>query len=159
MFQNRDSKVKTRERKKVEICFKNEQILTEQCHKEECDIKNIVNKYREAGISPEMMMFNESDCMDITNAPSYLEAQNEIAKANQLFDSLPANIRKRMDHDPTVFLDFIQDENNIEDIEKMGLTTAHLKKPSNEPQGDKKSNPVPKAKKEQNVLSEPTGEE
>ncbi|AXL14576.1 internal scaffolding protein [Microviridae sp.] len=147
MYANRKPKVETRTRTSVQIDFSECEIMTEQHHKEECDILNIVRKYEKLGIDPSMMMFTESDCMDITDAPSYLEAQNQIAEANSLFEGMPARIRAQFQNSPHYFLEFMQDSKNIDEIEKIGLNADHLKKATESPVSDLKKEAVPNTKK------------
>lgn len=64
--------------------------------------------------------------MHLPNAPTFHEAQNIIAEANQMFATVPAHIRSDFGNDPTRFLDFIQDKNNKARIEEYGLSTAHF---------------------------------
>ncbi|AXL15018.1 internal scaffolding protein [Microviridae sp.] len=137
----------TRKRNPVGIDFTDCEPLTEQHHKEECDILNIVKKYDKLQIDLSQFMFDESDCMDITDAPTYLEAMNQVSEANSLFDGLPARIRARFANSPNHFLEFMQDDRNIDEIEKMGLNAKHLKKaPKTSPEGNS-ADPVPPIKK------------
>ncbi|AXL15577.1 internal scaffolding protein [Microviridae sp.] len=159
MFANREPKIETRKRTAVQIDFSECEGLTEQHHKDECDIKNIVRKYEKIGIGAEMFMYGENDCMDLTDAPTYLEYQQKLADANSLFESLPARVRARCENSPAQFLEFMQDDRNIDEIEKMGFDASYLRKPIESPSGDKKSDPVPQDKKTNKTQSDKTGEE
>lgn len=147
MYANRKPKVETRKRTAVKIDFSECELLTEQHYKQECDITNIVRKYEKLGITPEMMLFNESETMDIIDAPSYLEAMNQIAEANNLFDGLPARIRQRFHNSPENFLEFMGDSKNIDEIEKIGLNAQHLIKAVKTSVSDEATDPVPNNKK------------
>jgi len=39
-----------------------------------------------------------------------------------MFNDLPSSIRSRFGNDPAAFLDFVQDENNADEMVKLGLT-------------------------------------
>ena len=63
---------------------------------------------------------------DFTDALGFQEAQNVIAEAASMFETVPAQIREQFDNDPAKFLDFIQDDANREEMEEMGFDTSHL---------------------------------
>lgn len=145
MYANRKPKVETRKRTAVKIDFSECEVITEQHHKDECDILNIVRKYEKLDIPfPEL---TEADFGDILDAPTYLDMQNQIAEANSLFDGLPSRIRARFDNSPNMFLEFMSDSKNYDEIEKMGLNVQHLQKPVESPTGDAKKEAVPNIKK------------
>lgn len=94
---------------------------TEQSHKEECDINQILSKYIKTGVlahqrqySPQYGEFTSTD---------FHEAQNIIATASSMFAELPAQVRNKFDNDPALFLDFAGDENNMQSMVDMGLAT------------------------------------
>ncbi|AXL15227.1 internal scaffolding protein [Microviridae sp.] len=126
MRANREPKVETRQRTPVRINFENEPVLTEQHHKQECDLKCIMRKYDAMGVDIRMFEANENDYMDIIGAPDYLEAMNQIAEANSLFDSLPARIRQSFGNRPTEFIEFMQNPENKTKITELGLNASHL---------------------------------
>ncbi|AXL14580.1 internal scaffolding protein [Microviridae sp.] len=145
MYANRNPKVETRQRTPVRIDFSECEVLTEQHHKEECDIINIVKKYDKLGMDFEM--FTAENCMDITDAPTYLEMQNKIAQANHIFEELPARLRLEFQNSTQNFLEFMSNPENSSRIEELGLSAAHLKKATESPQSDEKTKPVGKDKK------------
>ena len=63
--------------------------LTEQSFKDECDINNIVKQYERTGLMPHQRP-NQPVFADISDAPSFLEAQNVVAAANEAFAAIPA---------------------------------------------------------------------
>ena len=93
--------------------------LTEQHHKDETDINNIVRKYNKTGLIDHLNQF-EKRYGDMTGY-DYQEAQNTVAAANSMFEGLPSHIRKEFDNDPAKFINFVDDEANAEKMIEMGL--------------------------------------
>ena len=94
--------------------------LTQQHFKDECDINNIMRRYRETGLFPDPLsakpLFGDfSSCFD------FMEAQNTVARANEAFAALPSEIRKRFANDPAQLLAFMEDERNMDEAVKLGL--------------------------------------
>ena len=71
--------------------------LTKQNHKAECDIND------------------------------YQESMNIVAKAQSMFNQLPSQIRNEFDNDPSLFLDFVQDPQNEDQLVEMGLANPREK--------------------------------
>ena len=46
---------------------------------------------------------------------------NQIIAAQEAFNSLPSDIRKKFDNDPAEFLEFVSDEKNNDEMIQMGL--------------------------------------
>jgi len=96
---------------------------TQQGFKEECDINSIVERYTKTGLwgnsmkaPTEMPIFG-----DFTSVPDFVESHRIIAEANELFDALPAAIRKKFNNDPAALLAFVSDEGNRAEAEKLGI--------------------------------------
>lgn len=117
--------INTRERRRVAYSFKNVESMTEQCHKDEVKIQNVMGKARKQGILTHVNQ-HAGTYMDYTDAPGFYEAQNILADAKSLFETVPSYIRKEFDNDAGRFLDFMQNPNNREAISEMGLDTSHL---------------------------------
>jgi len=100
--------------------------LADQSAKEEVDINEIVRRFGLTGQLPANVRIPQYG--DFTGINDYQEALNAIDAADEAFMSLPADVRKRFDNDPGAFVDFCSDENNREEMEKMGL----LKEPKRE---------------------------
>lgn len=127
-----------RYRRKSTIDFSESISLTEQCHKDECSIQNIMKKYKKTGILNHTNEY-QGTYMDMTNALDYHEAQNIIAAASSMFETVPAHIRKHFNNDSSQFVDFMQNPDNKSQIEEMGLSTSHLPSDKQTP----KPNPTP----------------
>jgi len=122
-----------KERRRSSICFKDSQSLTEQSHKESCDIHTIMRKARTTGII-EHVAKHKGQYGVMPTGNEYHQNMNIIAMADTLFESVPSDIRKKFDNDPAKYLDYMQDNNNFDEIEEMGLDTSHLIKPIIEPE-------------------------
>jgi len=94
---------------------------TEQGHKAECDVNNIIKKYDRTGlinhVSRFEAMYGDVSSLDFRQA---LELQ---IKVGENFNELPSEIRKRFNNDPTSFLAFLEDPKNDAESVKLGLRT------------------------------------
>lgn len=93
--------------------------LTEQSHKKDADINHIVenlNRGLPATITNQQELFG-----DFTSAQTFQESMNIVTHAQEQFEALPAELRKRFANDPRQFLEFVSDEKNIDEVEKLGL--------------------------------------
>ena len=97
--------------------------LTEQCHKDSCDINNIIassiaNPMLLADPAPDRKVFR-----DFSSGDNYLELQNQLCEAQSTFNELPADIRDYFKNDPAKVVDFVSDEDNALQAHEMGLIT------------------------------------
>jgi len=68
---------------------------------------------------------------DFTDVPvDYHTALNVVTKTQQLFNQLPAQIRAKMDNDPSKFMDYLNNPANTQEAIELGLLDA---KPSVSP--------------------------
>lgn len=99
--------------------------LTHQQFKDECDVNIFIKKQQQLNKTAFDEWFNSPPASgvyaDFTNLPSFQEAADTIAKANEAFDALPVMIRQRFEYNPQMLMDFLSDENNIEESIKLGL--------------------------------------
>lgn len=109
-----------KEHKRVSIDFTDTHSLAKQSFAAECDINNILKKFEKTGMI-EHVKEHHGHYGDFIGAPDYLTAMNAIVEAQEAFDSLPAKVRKRFANDPKEFLEFVQDPDNREEMQKLGL--------------------------------------
>ena len=102
--------------------------LTEQSHKEDVDMHNIMRQFEKTGIVKHVAA-HAGTYGDYVGAPGFQEAMNIIAKAESMFESVPAKIRAKFDNDPGKFVDFMQAPENYQAILDLGLDASHLPKP------------------------------
>lgn len=98
--------------------------ITEQAHKDEVSIQNIV-KRAQRGEAIDMVN-NANWGVDTLGQPGFDEAQNIIANTKAMFEQLPSNIRTMCGNNPGNFLEFYEDEANRHFLEEAGLDTSHL---------------------------------
>lgn len=94
--------------------------LTHQSFKAECDIRNIMKKYKKTGVLTHVTSMN-AQYLDASVVPDYQEALNLIISAQDTFDSLPSELRKRFNNDPAEFLSFTSNSDNRLEMAKLGL--------------------------------------
>lgn len=93
--------------------------LAEQSSLEETDINTIVRRFGLTGQLPTGLRApTYGDYLEVTD---YHSALNAIVVANEAFEELPAEVRRRFDNDPGKFVDFCSDENNSQEAAKLGL--------------------------------------
>lgn len=112
-------------RRRVQLDFSDSPSLTEQAHKDEVSIHHIMKRYKKTGVIQHVNQY-EGTYGDFTDAPGYTEAQNIIASANSMFETVPSHIRTEFGNDPGQFLKFMQNPDNRDEIEAYGLSTSHL---------------------------------
>lgn len=100
------------------ISFENDVPRTKQSFKAECDINNILLKYQRTGAIDHVRRFGGE--YDYAHALDFKEAMDIVARGNSMFEALPSSLRKRF-QTPEAFLEFVQDEANIEEARKLGL--------------------------------------
>jgi phage internal scaffolding protein len=94
---------------------------TQQHHKDECDINEILRRFGKTGTMPVTSLnalYGDFDTVD------YHTALNQIIASEREFDTLPSNIRKRFDNDPANLVYFMQDKKNHAEAVELGLINA-----------------------------------
>jgi len=120
------TKIDTKRRR---VSFKTKgQSMTRQSHKAECDINNIVNRFNKDGVITHLQKHGER-YDDVTGA-DYKTWMDKIVSANHMFEELPSHVRNRFGNDPAAFLDFVQDEKNIKEMQKLGLSKGLPENPA-----------------------------
>lgn len=119
---------------------------TQQHEKEAADINNIVKRFNLTGQLPENLRVPKFG--DFRGIKDYQSALNAVQLANESFQQLPAEIRKRFNHDPEQFVEFCLDKKNVEEMKQLGLLPED-KRPQEVAQGTPEQPPVepPKAER------------
>lgn len=111
--------MKTKLRKRVQ--FKSTAPSRTQQHlKDECDVNSILEKYRKTGHISHIQR-QQGAYGDFTNYQDLKTNLDTVKEAFQLFDTLPAQVRKRFKNDPSDLIDFVQDPQNRHEAETLGL--------------------------------------
>lgn len=92
---------------------------TEQAHKNQVDINQIVSRYAKTGQLPV-----QAGCPcygDFSGIHDYHSCLEAVRLAEEGFMSLPADMRKRFANDPGQLLEFLSSEANREEATRLGL--------------------------------------
>lgn len=107
---------------------------TEQHHKKECDINQIVKKYDKTGLLNHVnSMDGIPDDMLTISGLDYKQAMDLMLSADKSFAALPSDIRNRFQNDPGKLIQFVQDESNYDEALGMGLVKQRPPEPTSEP--------------------------
>lgn len=106
-----------------------ERYLVEQNHKAECDINQIIKRHGIDLIQKTNLLKSQEFQFDDVTGNDFQEAMFKLSKAQESFDSLPSLIRKKFDNNPAMFLDFVQNPDNITEMVELGLANAPAPEP------------------------------
>lgn len=101
--------------------------LTRQEFKADCDLGLLLKRF---GRTPEGLnalrncqgYAEGSRFDDVSDIPDFRAARDAVNAANSSFMALPAIVRRRFDNDPAMFLDFIQNPDNLDEARRLGLS-------------------------------------
>lgn len=96
-----------------------EESLTQQNFKDECDINTILRRFAVTGEIPENVRVPQYQ--DFDEVFDFHSAMNVVRAATEAFDSMPANVRERFGNDPGKFVAFTMDEANYDEALKLGI--------------------------------------
>lgn len=96
-----------------------DETLTKQEFKDECDINTILRRFNVTGELPEGVRMPTYG--DFSEVRDFHEAANAIAVANEAFSAMPADVRKRFQNDAGAFVAFCSDAANLDEARKLGL--------------------------------------
>jgi len=94
----------------------------QQHARDECDINTIVRRFGLTGQLPSNVRAPQYG--DFSDAMDYHSALNAVRAADAAFMELPAHVRTRFNNDAGAFVDFVSDDNNRAEAEKLGLVFA-----------------------------------
>lgn len=107
----------------VGIDCSNDEVITKQYFKDECDINNILKNYSQTG---QINHLNHSpgDYLDLPDALDLQSALSMVTEAQSAFSDLPSNVREAFRNDPVEFLAAVHDDSeaNRKRFEELGLT-------------------------------------
>ncbi|AXL15252.1 internal scaffolding protein [Microviridae sp.] len=108
---------------RVQIDFADAKCTVQRQFKDECDINTVMRKFEKSGV---VTHINErsQDYIDLIGVEDYHTSMNLIIEAQNLFDSIPAKIRRKFNNSPAYFLEFVQNPENEEELIKMGFAKA-----------------------------------
>lgn len=93
---------------------------TKQSELEACDINNIMARYATTGV---ITHFASGQPLygDFSEVEDYQASLNKVMSAEERFNSLPSDIRKKFDYNPQKMVEFILDEKNREECYNLGF--------------------------------------
>ena len=100
-----------------------EETRTEQHHKDATTITNILKQYDKTGLITHVNQA-KAEYGDFTQVNEYQESLNMVIRAQNAFDELPSDIRKKFNNDPGEFLEFATNPDNQEEMVTLGLARA-----------------------------------
>lgn len=109
---------------------KNEPTMTQQHYKDQTDINRIVERFLSTGELPQAAVL--PTYADYEGVFDFQTAQNALVAGNRAFMSLPAKMRARFENDPQKYMEFCTNEENRDELKKMGLLKPE-KQPTLEP--------------------------
>lgn len=95
------------------------QYFTEQAHKKECDINNIIKKYDKTGLITHVSKI-EAKFGDLTGR-DFKVMSDKVAQMNSAFELLPVEIKKEFEQSPAKLLEFMENPDNRERAIELGL--------------------------------------
>jgi phage internal scaffolding protein len=107
--------------------------LAQQHEKDDADINTIVRRFGLTGQLPDNVRVPQYG--DFSSVTNYHEAMIQVRHANEAFMEMPAEIRSRFNNDPGAFVDFVSDDNNRAEAEKLGLVLPKATNTDPAPQG------------------------
>jgi phage internal scaffolding protein len=93
--------------------------LTEQSHKQECDINYILKDYARTGFIKHANQ-NAGQYDDVTSV-DFQTAMDTVANVKSMFENLPSQVRAEFQNEPTRFLDYVQNPANAKALEQRGI--------------------------------------
>ena len=126
--------------------------LTRQEFKEEVNVNSIIRKYQKTGMLTHVRN-NPGAYMDLTNKPDYEVALQTVIDANNQFNTLPSEIRKKFGNDPGELIAYLSDPRNHDEAVELGLLAKpitqdpvkEIKKPQGSPDDKQSVSPEIKA--------------
>lgn len=115
------------ERIPVQVSFKGTKTRTKSEFADEANINNIVKRCMNGAAMPtgsRTPLFG-----DFSEVADFTSAQTLIAQANAEFEQLPSDVREKFGNNVSDLMDFLDDENNLDEAIELGLAP----KPESEP--------------------------
>lgn len=100
--------------------------LTKQSFKDECDINKIMQRFKKISSADFLNRYQgyvSGEFGDFSAVSDYRTALDQLSQSRGVFDALPAKVRSRFNFDPAVFLDFVQNPANGDELVSLGLAT------------------------------------
>jgi len=129
--------------------------LTKQSFTKECDINNIMAKYQKTGAIDHVNKHEAS--YGYATSDDFQSALETVARGKKMFEELPSTIRTKFENDPAKFLNFVQDEKNITEMQELGLAHKLQQDPTPAKQGEAQISEADAKKAPMSAKNEPSG--
>lgn len=97
--------------------------MAQQQFAEECDANFIMKKYSQTGEITHLAR-NQGVYADVSEIGDYQSALDTVMRAQDAFETVPAQLREKLQNDPQKFLEFIQNPENRDEMIKYGIIEA-----------------------------------
>lgn len=105
-------------KRRVYLDFSDCPILTEQSHKESCDIRNILSQHLRLNSMPPMP---EAVFTDLSDLPDYQTCLNTVMSIDSIFQSLPSGVRTAFNGDPAALMAAVEDPAQRDKLVALGV--------------------------------------
>ena len=129
------------ERIPVQVSFKGTKTRTKSEFADEANINNIVKRCMNGAAMPtgsRTPLFG-----DFSEVADFTSAQTLIAQANAEFEQLPSDVREKFGNNVSDLMDFLDDENNIDEAIALGLAPKPESEPKTLDENTQKAAPEP----------------
>ncbi len=87
---------------------------TLQCHKDECDIEKIMARFARTGTISHLEKY-EGVYADFSDVDFFTQTQ-KLTRGREIFDDLPAEIRREFGQNPQAFFNYVNDPANVDEL-------------------------------------------
>ena len=94
--------------------------MTQQQFKAECDVNNILAKYKRTGMLSHIQK-HQGNFGDFSSVEDYQTSLGKLMQAQQSFESLPSELRAKFENDPAQLISFFSSDKNDAEAIKLGL--------------------------------------
>lgn len=105
----------------------NDRSRTQQSQAAGTDINKIVKDFKVTGFMPQGVRVPKYG--DFEGIEDFRGAMDAILQAQKSFAAMSAEVRKKFQNDPQLFLEFCADPANLDEMRKMGLAVPAKEKP------------------------------
>ena len=116
---------------------------TQQQFKDQCDVNQIMAKYKKTGSITHIRNAENGVYMDLAEIPDLLTAKIQLQQAELAFSQMPAKLRHQFQNDPIQLVSYLQDPKNHEEAIHLGLMVKR-DEPNSKP-NDATTPPAPEA--------------
>lgn len=105
---------------RIKVLCTEEEKKTKSEFQDDTDINKIMARYKKTGMLP-VARAAAQRFGDFSQVPSFTEMQHKIIAAHEMFDALPAVVRRQFGNDPGAFLAAADTQEGRELLKKLGL--------------------------------------